>query len=177
LKVRKLDVKETHMFKGKKIFGLVAILAGSMITPAIAQTPDKGCIVLKSVAETEQAVVNAKGEKSTKLVPLSKVVPGGEVIWTVTANNICKLPSDKVSVDLPVPEHMTYVASSAIGPGADIQFSVDGKTFAAADALTVVENGATRKARAEEYRRVRWTFKNSLAPEAQAFGRFRAVVN
>jgi hypothetical protein len=24
---------------------------------------------------------------------------------------------------------------------------------------------------------VRWTFMNSLAPEAQAFGRFRAVVN
>ena len=64
------------MFKGKKIFGLVAILACSMSTPAIAQTPDKGCIVLKSVAEIEQAVVNAKGEKSTKLVPLGKVVPG-----------------------------------------------------------------------------------------------------
>ena len=165
------------MFKGMKIFGLVAIFAGSMITPAIAQTPDKGCIVLKSVAETEQVVVNAKGEKTTNLVPLSKVVPGGEVIWTVTANNICKVPSDKVSVNLPVPEHMTYVANSAFGPGADVEFSVDGKTFAAADALTVVENGATRKARADEYRHVRWTLKNPMAPGAQAFGRFRAVVN
>jgi len=161
----------------RKLLGLVALIACAFGSQAFAQTQTQGCIVLKSTAETEKEVVNDKGEKTKTLVPAGKVVPGTEVIWTVTANNICKVPSDKVSVDLPVPEHMTYVASSAIGPGADIQFSVDGKTFAAADALTVVENGATRKARAEEYRRVRWTFKNSLAPEAQAFGRFRAVVN
>jgi uncharacterized repeat protein (TIGR01451 family) len=177
LKVRKLDVKETHMFKGLKFFGLAAIFVCSIGAQAFAQAPGAGCIVVKTTAEVEQEVVNAKGEKSTKLVPLGKVVPGGEVIWTITANNICKVASENVVVGDPIPEHMTYVASSAIGPGADVQFSVDGKTFAAADALTVVESGATRKARADEYRHVRWTFKNSLAPGAQAFGRFRAVVN
>ena len=165
------------MFKGLRIFGLAAILVGSMIAPALAQTPEKGCIVLKSVAETEQEVVNAKGEKTTKLVPAGTAIPGVEVIWTVTANNICKVPSDKVSVNLPVPEHMTYVANSAIGPGTEIEFSVDGKTFAGADKLTVDENGATRKARADEYRHVRWNFKDSFAPGAQGFGRFRAILN
>ena len=37
---------------------------------------------------------------------------------------------------------MTYVASSAIGPGTDITYSLDGKTFGTADQLTVQENGA-----------------------------------
>jgi uncharacterized repeat protein (TIGR01451 family) len=163
------------MFKGLRIFGFAAIVAGSVASQAFAQ--GEGCIVLKSIAEVEQITVNAKGEKSTKLVPLAKVVPGVEVTWTITANNICKVPSEKVSINDAVPEHMTYVANSAIGPGSDVEFSVDGKTFAAADQLTVVENGATRKARADEYKHVRWNFKNSFAPGAQGFGRFRAVLN
>jgi uncharacterized repeat protein (TIGR01451 family) len=165
------------MFKGLKTFGFAAIVAGSIASQAFAQAPGAGCIVVKTTAEVEQEVVNAKGEKSTKLVPLAKVVPGDEVIWTITANNICKVASDNVVVADPIPEHTTYVASSAIGPGSDIEYSVDGKTFAAADKLTVLENGVARKARADEYRHIRWNFKNSLAPGAQAFGRFRAVVN
>jgi hypothetical protein len=31
----------------------------------------------------------------------------------VTANNVCKQPSDKVTINNPVPEHMTLVANSA----------------------------------------------------------------
>ncbi|HKU91138.1 MAG TPA: hypothetical protein VJP84_15195, partial [Steroidobacteraceae bacterium] len=100
-----------------------------------------------------------------------------EVVLTVTANNICKQPSDKVVINNPVPEHMTLVPGSAIGAGSDITFSVDGKTFAPAGKLTVTENGATRPARAEEYRHIRWEFKNSLQPGASAMGRFRATLD
>jgi uncharacterized repeat protein (TIGR01451 family) len=163
------------MFKGLKIFGFAAIVACSAGGQAFAQ--DQGCIVLKSVAEVEQVVVTPTGEKSTKLVPASTAVPGVEVIWTVTANNICKLPSDKVTINNAVPEHMTLVANSAMGPGSDITYSVDGKTFGTADQLTVKADGGQRQARADEYRHIRWIFKNSLQPGAQAFARFRAVLN
>jgi uncharacterized repeat protein (TIGR01451 family) len=163
------------MIKGLKILGLVAIAACGVSSQAFAQAP--GCIVLKSTAEVEQEVINAKGEKSTKLVPAAKVVPGIEVTWTITANNVCKQPSDKVTINNAVPEHMTYVANSASGPGSDITYSLDGKTFASADQLTVQENGAARKARADEYRNIRWVFKDSLPPGAQGFARFRAVLN
>jgi uncharacterized repeat protein (TIGR01451 family) len=166
------------MIKGKKFSGVVAVAAMaacSLTSPAFAQ--DKGCIVLKSVAEVEQAVVNEKGEKSTKLVPASTTVPGVEVIWTVTANNICKQPSDKVTINNAVPEHMTYVANSAVGPGSDITYSLDGKTFGKPEQLMVNANGAQRPARTDEYRHIRWVFKNSLQPGAQAIARFRAVLN
>ena len=59
---------------------------------------------------------------------------------------------------------MTYVAEFRhSAPGADITFSRRRQDVRRApDELTVVENGATRKARADEYRHIRWIFKNSL---------------
>jgi len=159
----------------KNFIGAAALSACSFGSPAFAQTKD--CVVLKASAEVEQEVVNAKGEKSTTLAPVNKVVPGDTVVWTITANNVCTKPSDNVTINNPVPEHMAYVANSAMGAGSDITYSVDGKTFGTTDQLTVSENGATRKARADEYKHIRWVFKNSLQPGASAFARFRAVLN
>jgi uncharacterized repeat protein (TIGR01451 family) len=161
------------MFSKSGILGIVVALG--MSAQAFAQ--EQGCIVLKSVAEIEQVTVSAKGEKTTKLVPAAKVVPGVEVTWTVTANNICKKPSEKVTINNAVPEHMSYVANSAIGAGTDVTYSLDGKSYGTADQLTVSENGATRKARADEYKHIRWVFKDSLQPGEQGMARFRAVLN
>jgi hypothetical protein len=162
------------MFMGKKFIAAAALIACSFGSQAFAED---GCIVLKSAAEVEKEVVDASGNKTMKLVAVDKAVPGVEVVWTVTANNKCKKPSEKVTINLPVPEHMTYVLDSAVGPGSDVSFSVDGKTFAANGQLTVQENGAARPARHDEFRHVRWTFKDSLQPGATAMARFRAVLN
>lgn len=164
------------MIQGKNSwFAFIAIAASGFGSQAVAA--DGGCIVLKSVAEVEKTVVDDKGQKTVKLVPATKVVPGVEVTWTVTANNICKQPSEKVTINNAVPEHMTYVADSAIGPGSDISYSLDGKTFGAPALLTVKDEAGTRQARADEYRHIRWSFKESLAPGATTFARFRAVLN
>jgi hypothetical protein len=166
------------MFKGLRILGASAVFALAFAAQAFAQAnPQGNCIELKTSAEVEKEVVNDKGEKSKTLVPAGTVVPGTEVVLTVTANTVCKQASDKVVINNPVPEHMTLVPGSVIGAGSDITFSVDGKTFAPAGKLTVTVDGATRPARAEEYKHIRWEFKNSLAPGASAFGRFRAVLN
>ena len=149
----------------RKHIGVAAILACSFGSQAFAQSPAKGCIALKSTAEVEQEVVDAKGEKTKQLVPVQKVVPGKEVIWTITASNPCKKPS------------MSYVAGSAFGAGSTISYSVDGSAFGAPEELTVTENGAKRKARADEYGDIRWVFKSPLQPGASAIARFRAVLN
>ena len=162
------------MFKGTLKIAVAAI-ACTFASQAFAQS--EGCIELKTTAQVEKEVVNDKGEKSKVLVEAGKVVPGTEVIWTVTANNVCKQPSEGVTINNAVPEHMTLVPNSAIGPGSDITFSVDGKKFAPAGQLTVADNGATRPARSEEFKHIRWELKSSLQPGASAFGRFRAVLN
>lgn len=159
------------MSKGKFVY---AAIACAFVSQAFAQ---EGCIELKTVAQVEKEVVNDQGEKSTELVEAGRVVPGTVVVWTVTAQNVCKQPSDGVTINNAVPEHMTLVPNSAIGPGSDITFSLDGKQFAPAGQLTVAENGATRPARAEEIKHIRWQLKASLQPGASAFGRFRAVLN
>ena len=160
------------MFSRKSF--LLTILVCGFAAQASAQA--EACIELTTTAQVEKEVVE-NGAKKKVLVPAGKVVPGTEVVWTVTANNVCKQPSDKVTINNAVPEHMTLVPNSAIGLGSQVTYSLDGKAFAPAGKLTVQENGVTRPARADEYKHIRWEFKKPLAPGATAFASFRAVLN
>jgi uncharacterized repeat protein (TIGR01451 family) len=157
--------------------GKKAIVAAVLLTmTAGAYAADKACVELKTSAETEHEVIE-QGQKVKRLAPAGKVVPGDEVIWTITATNVCKTPTDNVAIANPVPEHMTYVSGSATGTGADVAYSLDGKEFKGAGDLTVgATDGATRAARANEYRAIRWTYKSAFAPGATAFVRYRALV-
>lgn len=137
----------------------------------------QGCIELKNTAEIEQEYTDAQGKKAKRLVPAAKVVPGDQVIYTVTAKNVCEKPAENIVIANPVPAHMRYVQSSAMGVGTDISYSLDGKSFAQPDALAVREaDGSTRPARPDEFRHVRWAFKTPFAPGATAFVRYRATL-
>ena len=148
-----------------------------MTVTASAHAADKTCVELKTTGETESEVVE-NGQKVKRLVPVAKAVPGDQIVWTITATNVCKTPTDNVVIANPVPEHMTYVANSAMGTGTDIVYSLDGKEFKSAAELQVrAADGTTRAARPDEYRAIRWTYKSSFAPGATAFVRYRAVLN
>ena len=112
-------------------------------------------------------------------MPAGKVVPGVEVIWTVTANNICKQPSDKVTINNAVPgAHDLRGEFRRRARAATSRYSLDGKTLRHRRASSRCRRTAsTRQARADEYKHIRWVFKNSLQPGATAFARFRAVLN
>jgi hypothetical protein len=72
---------------------------------------------------------------------------------------------------------MSYVAGSAMGTGSDISYSLDAREFKGAAELQVrADDGSTRVAHADEYRAIRWTYKNAFAPGATAFVRYRAIV-
>jgi uncharacterized repeat protein (TIGR01451 family) len=151
-------------------------LAGSL---AVAQNPppQAGCIELKSVAEIEESFRDEQGREALRRVPVSKVVPGTQVIWTLSATNVCAAPADKVFIDNPVPEHMQLVADSVRGNGAEISYSLDGKRFAAPEQLKVVDaDGQPRAARSDEYKHIRWSFRNSIGPGQLAAATFRATV-
>ncbi len=124
----------------------------------------------------EQEVVDAKGVKTMKRVPADKVVPGTEVIWTVTAENTCKQASDNVTINNLRRSICALVANSAQGTGSDVTYSLDGKSFAKPDQLAVHDNGTARKARADEYTHIRWVFSEPLAAGAKATALFRAVL-
>jgi hypothetical protein len=73
---------------------------------------------------------------------------------------------------------MRYVADSAVGPGAEVSYSVDGgHTFERAEALKVPgTDGRLRRAVAADYTHIRWQLKNALKANSVAFVRFRALV-
>lgn len=155
-------------------------LAGALLTlfATHGMAQEKGCILLKAVAEIEQVTTDERGEKSTRLVPVERIVPGNEVIYTVSATNICDQAAENVVIDNPVPEHMEYVGGSAVGPGTDVTFSIDGGfNFGKAGTLTVANaDGTQRRAEPNEYTNIRWVMRNPLKPGAVAFARFRAVL-
>jgi uncharacterized repeat protein (TIGR01451 family) len=153
------------------------IVAAALLTlSAGAYAADKACVELKTSAETEHEVIE-QGQKVKRLAPAGKVLPGDEVVWTIIATNVCKSATDNVVIANPLPEQMTYVTGSATGTGADIAYSLDGKEFKGASDLTVrAADGTSRAARADEYRAIRWTYKNAFAPGATAFVRYRAIV-
>jgi len=157
----------------------LALLAAAFggATTALAQTAERGCIELKTVAEVQEAYVDERGNPATRLVPAAKVVPGDEVTWTIVANNVCTTPAGDVAITNPVPQHMHYVGSSAFGPGAAIEFSLDGSTFAAPEALVVAEaDGSRRQARADEYSAIRWVLPRPMGPSESLMVRYRATV-
>ena len=157
--------------------GWTAMAMLFLATATIANAQDRGCVELKTVAEVEQQYTNEQGQPATRLMPAEKVVPGNEVVWTITARNLCDKPVADVVIANPVPEQMTFVANSAVGVGTDIQYSLDGKAFAAPASLTVRDaNGASRAARPDEYRAVRWTYKAAFPAGATAYVRYRALV-
>jgi uncharacterized repeat protein (TIGR01451 family) len=153
----------------------IAALVMTLMT-AGAYAADKACVELETSGETESEVIE-NGQKVKRLLPVGKALPGDQIVWTITATNVCNTPTDDVVIANPVPEHMTYVASSAMGTGTDIAYSLDGKEFKSAAELQVrAADGTTRAARADEYRVIRWSYKTAFAPGATAFVRYRAVV-
>lgn len=135
------------------------------------------------VTQVERVVeVIEKGAKVKKTGPPVKIVPGDEVVYTVTYANKTGKPADQVVVTNPVPKHTRYKDGTAAGAGTDISFSVDGgKTFATPDKLTVTTTdkggkAVVRPATAQDYTHIRWVIRQSVAPGRSGSVTFHAVV-
>jgi uncharacterized repeat protein (TIGR01451 family) len=160
---------------GYRLLAGIGAIIFTFATPAIAQ--DKNCVSLKTEAQMEQSYVDAQGKPAKRLVAPGKVVPGDEVIWTITATNSCDKPAERVAIENAVPEHMRYVADSAMGPGTEITYSVNGREFKKADELVVRDaDGKTRPAGADDIKSIRWVLGTPIAPKSIAFARYRARV-
>jgi uncharacterized repeat protein (TIGR01451 family) len=153
--------------------GALALLLAAF---AAAQEPALP-LEVKAVAEIESKSTEA-GRQVVKLIPADRVVPGDRVIYTLEVRNSGAAALDAPVVIHPIPEHMRYVADTAVGPAAEVTYSVDGgRSFDRAENLTVPgPGGLPRLAVAADYTHIRWRLRNSLKANSTAFVRFRAVV-
>lgn len=135
-----------------------------------------GSVSVVTVAEREVPAVDENGQETTQLAPVTTVVPGDEVIYTITYTNDSDQPADRVVITDPVPAQMSYVQGTAFGPGTHIRFSVDGgESWGAPEALFVkTADGNRRLADAADYTHIRWEMRSTLKPGGRGFARFRA---
>ena len=154
---------------------LLALL-GSL--SSVAQAADQGAIKLTSIAQTEEVTVGKGGKKTFKRIPAEKVVPGTDVVYTTTFENISGKPAGHIVIDNPIPNDSEYKAGSAFGKNCEILFSVDGgKKFGHAEELKVKgADGKNRTALPKEYTHIRWTYKGQLAAKKSGEVGFRATI-
>ena len=144
---------------------------------ALAAAEDPGHLDVQTTVHKQEVVVNDTGESETRLVPAELVVPGESVFYTITFRNVGEEAADNVVITNPIAENLMYIDGSAFGPGMDILFSVDGGvTFAAAEELTVIDDGEVRDAGPGDFTHVRWVMQNDLEAGAQGVARFAAVL-
>jgi uncharacterized repeat protein (TIGR01451 family) len=129
------------------------------------------------IAEVREPVQLASGRQAHRLVPATTLRQGQTIYYTVRIHNPTPVAVRGIVVVRRIPENTVFVEGSAAGPGADIEFSIDGgQTFARAAQLNVTTSvGGTRRATPEDYTHIRWQLRHSLAPGAIALARFRAV--
>jgi uncharacterized repeat protein (TIGR01451 family) len=155
----------------------MTLIASSFFAMA-AFAQEQGHLNVRTVVQKEEVTVTDNGETERKLVPADTVVPGDDVVYTITFTNVSGEIADNIVITNPISENLTYVEGSAFGPGTVIEFSVDdGQSFAAPDELMVGANGGQRPAAAEDFTHVRWTMQNDLQSGAQGMARFKARLN
>lgn len=143
---------------------------------AVAQ-PAADPLSIKAIAEVESKSV-VGGKELVRLISADRVVPGDRVIYTLEVRNTGAAALAAPTFTQPIPDHMQYLADSAVGPGAEVSYSVDGgRSFDAPDNLKVHgADGEARPAVAADYTHIRWRLKNALKANSVAFVRFRALV-
>jgi len=153
-----------------------ALLPGPLMEAAVAQEAADP-LTIKAIAEVESRSV-VGGREVVKLIAADRVVPGDRVLYTLEVRNTGAKTLEAPIIIHPIPEHMRYVANSAVGPGAEVSYSIDGgRSFDSAENLHVNGvGGAPHTASAADYTHIRWRLKNNLKVNSVAFVRFRALV-
>jgi uncharacterized repeat protein (TIGR01451 family) len=158
----------------RSVRGLGWLVLACLASPlSVADPARPATLDVKATAAVRQDHPRGRG-----LVPADRVVPGDEVFYTLEIRNTGSTPLPPPTVDFAIPEHMRYIANSAVGAGADVSYSVDGgHTFDRPENLIVVAGGGDpRLATAADYTHIRWHLKHALQAKAMALARFRAVV-
>jgi uncharacterized repeat protein (TIGR01451 family) len=146
-----------------------------LVISAIAQAQNPAEHLVTNVSAELVARAVDHGAPALELRTAERVVPGDVLIYTVEVRNAGRYAAESAMVVQPIPNHMMYVADSAVGPGVDVDYSVDGgRTFGQPEDLKLA--GAAVRASAADYTHIRWRLRNRLKPNSTAYLRFRAQV-
>lgn len=129
------------------------------------KSAEEGAIRFSNNAFKQVISKSADGTVQYDYVEPGLVLPDDVILYEIVFENISNQEISNIVVNNPIANNSKYRADSARGDSTDITFSVDGKNFAAADALTVKDKtGKSWQAKPEDYTAIRWVYKKALKP-------------
>jgi len=157
---------------------VIIALLSSM--PVMAHAQPK--IVLRLTQAKETTVIDEDGNKKTEWKEVDTTNPGDVLKYTIRYTNEGDSNARGAAIVDPVPEGTTYIGNSAKGEDADIQFSLDGKSYHFPPMLTYKvrqSDGIESEHRAtpEMYTHIRWKLMKSVPVGGTGTLSFKARVN
>jgi uncharacterized repeat protein (TIGR01451 family) len=148
----------------QNIFKTILISVFTLFTAMNAYAED-GAILFSNNAFKQVISKAADGSVKYDYVEPGLVLPDDVILYEIVFENISDQEVSNIVVNNPIANNSKYRGGSATGESTEITFSVDGKNFAAADALTVKDQtGKSWKAKPEDYTAIRWVYKKALKP-------------
>jgi len=168
-------IKEEVM--NKKLFSLMLIAVFTSFV-SLSASAEEGAIRFSNKAFKQVITKNADGTTKFDYVEPKLVLPEDVILYEIVFENISDKPVENIVVNNPIANNSKYRDGSATGDATVITFSVDGKNFAAADALTVKDkSGKTWQAKPEDYTAIRWIYKKPLKPGEKAKVAYKTTIN
>ncbi len=145
---------------------------------ARANAPSAAASSSRPSPRFEETYVDERGNTATRLVPAAKVVPGDEVdLDDRREQRLHDAGRRRRDHESRAASTCATSATRRSAPAPNIEFSLDGSTFAAPEALVVAEaDGSRRPARADEYSAIRWVLPRPMGPSESLIVRYRATV-
>ena len=153
---------------------LISIFSLSVQINAYAE---EGAIRFSNKAFKQVISKNADGTTKYDYVEPELVLPKDIILYEIVFENISDKAVDNIVVNNPIANNSAYRANSATGDSTEVTFSVDGKTFAPADALTVKDKtGKSWQAKPEDYTMIRWIYTKSLKPGEKGNVTYKSII-
>ena len=150
-----------------------SVVAGLMLLAGTAWAKPRMVVSIKTAKEVKET---KNGIVSTKLVTASEAASGEILHYTLTYHNAGDEDAVNTVVVDPIPEGTIYVANSATGTGAEVEFSADGgATFAHPVKVShefKLPSGKVEKriATPDDYTHIRWIIRKVPAGASGTVG-------
>lgn len=135
----------------------VCLLAAAMLA-----APAHADVQLSTAVVKVESVLEPNGRVKRQLLPADRVVAGDELRYTISFTNDSErtIEAGRIVITNALPEGTRYVPGSAGGDGAQVEYSIDGETFLAAEPAAAADPTAA----AGEVRTLRWTYRRDFGP-------------
>ena len=159
----------------KKLLFITTLIFSFALQPLVAKAD--GAVRFSNNAFKQVIKEDTAGNKTFDYVDPGLVIPGDVIMYEVGFENISDQPITNIVINNPIPNNSAYRQGSATTTDYDVTFSVDGKDFKPADKLVVKDKqGQTWLAKPEQYRHIRWVYKNTLQPGEKKIVTYKTVI-